>query len=394
MKYDVIVVGAGPAGSATAKAVAEKGAEVIVLEKRAEIGVPVQCGEAFGKTGMTNAGIKPSPKWIAKKLKYSCLVSPNGSKICFKNDAYVIERRIFDKHLAVQAAKAGAQYKVRANVLDLKKTNGKFDKVVVESFGEKEEFKGKIVVGADGFNSKVARWTDMARSLSTKYSATGLQYEMVNMDLESHETEYIFFGRDVAPGGYAWIFPKGKDVANVGLGFTTETREPKNAFYYLKKFVKENEMTKNATPINIVAGGIPLIHPLKRTVKENVLLVGDAARQIYSLAGAGIGYSLLCGGIAGDIAGDAISEGAATEDRLMEYDKEWRSRFGKELELAFQVKEIVIEFTDEELDKLAKVILDIGMDNLTKMNMTKAIAKILIKFKPTLVTKLGKLLYT
>jgi digeranylgeranylglycerophospholipid reductase len=393
MKYDVIVVGAGPAGSATAKAAADKGAEVLVLEKRSEIGVPVQCGEAFGKTGMTKTGIKPNPKWIAKKLKYSCLVSPNGSKICFRNEAYVLERRIFDKQLAVQAAKAGAKIMVRSNVVDLKRTNGKFDRVVVESFGQREEFNGKIVVGADGFNSKVARWTDMARALSTKYSATGLQYEMVNMELESDETEYIFFGRGVAPGGYAWIFPKGKDVANVGLGFTTESREPKNAFYHLNKFVKENEMTKNATPINIVAGGIPLIRPLERTVKENVLLVGDAARQIYSLAGAGIGYSLLCGGIAGNIAGDAISEKAVTEHRLMEYDSEWRSRFGKELELAFRIKEIVIEFTDEELNKLAKVILDIGMENLTQMNMTKAIAKILIKFKPSLVTKLGRLLY-
>jgi digeranylgeranylglycerophospholipid reductase len=392
MKYDVIVVGAGPAGSATAKAAAEKGAEVLVLEKRAEIGVPVQCGEAFGKTGMTNAGIKPSPKWIAKKLKYSCLVSPNGSKVCFRNEAYVLERRIFDKQLAIQAAKAGARYQVRSNVVDLKKTNGKFDRVIVESFGEKEEFNGKIVVGADGFNSKVARWTDMARALSTKYSATGLQYEMVNMDLESDETEYIFFGKDVAPGGYAWIFPKGKDVANVGLGFTTEGREAKNAFNYLNRFVKENEMTKNASPINIVAGGIPLIRPLKRTVKENVLLVGDSARQIYSLAGAGIGYSILCGGIAGNVAGKAISEGVVNEDRLMEYDNEWRSRFGKELELAFRIKEIVSEFSDEELDKLAKVILDIGVENLSQMNMTKAIAKILIKFKPSLVTKLGRFL--
>lgn len=393
MKYDVIVVGAGPAGSATAKAAAEKGAEVLVLEKRSEIGVPVQCGEAFGKTGMTNAGLKPSPKWIAKKLKYSCMVSPNGSKVCFKNDAFVIERRIFDKQLAIQAAKAGAKFSVRSNVIDLKKSNGKFDRVVVESFGEKEELAAKIVVGADGFNSKVARWTDMARALSTRYTATGIQYEMVNMDLESHETEYIFFGHDVAPGGYAWIFPKGKDVANVGLGFTTEGRDSKSALDYLNKFVKENEMTKNASPINIVAGGIPLIRPLEKTVKENVLLVGDAARQIYSLAGAGIGYSLLCGGIAGNVAGDVASDEVVTEDRLMQYDNEWRSRYGKELELAFKVKEIVVDFSDEELNKLSKVILDIGMDNLTQMNMTKAIAKILIKFKPSLVTKLGKLLY-
>lgn len=394
MKYDIIVVGAGPAGSATAKAAALNEAEVLVLEKRAEIGAPVQCGEAFGKTGMTNAGLKPSKRWIAQELKYSCLVSPNGSKVCFKNNAYILERKIFDKYLAIQAAKAGARYKVRSHVTKLEKTNGKYDRVTVESFGEKEEFEGKIIVGADGFNSKIARTVGLSRALPPKYAASGLQYEMVNLDLESYETEYIYFGKQVAPGGYAWIFPKGKDVANVGLGFTRESLDTKNAFHHLNEFVRNNEMTKNGTPVNIVAGGIPLISPLKRTVKENVLVVGDAARQIYSLAGAGIGYSLLCGEIAGNVAGKVIREGAVTEDRLMEYEYEWRRRFGRELELAFSVKEIAIEFSDDELNKLAKVISDIGVENLSKMNLTMAIAKILIKFKPSLITRLGKLIQT
>jgi len=387
LEYDVIVVGSGPAGSSTARRAAAEGASVLVLDKRAEIGAPVQCGEALGKVGMEEAPLKPSKRWIAQELDSSCLVAPNGKQVCFKNQAYILERKIFDKFLAIEAARAGAEYRVKTRVTDLIKEDGRVRGVRAQSFGEEVEYAGKVIVGADGYESRVGRVMGMSKALKFKDAAAGLQYEMVNVELESPTTEYIYFGNRVAPGGYAWIFPKGEDVANVGIGITVGKDQPHNAKYYLDRFVQENEMCRKATPVNVVAGGIPLSAPLEQTVKENVMLVGDAARQIYSLAGAGMGYSLMCGRMAGEVAG-RVSQGEVTEDALMEYDRRWREKYGNELMLAYQMKEIVTGFTDEDLNNLADVILDLGVENLSSMNITQVLAEILLKLNPSLLERL------
>jgi digeranylgeranylglycerophospholipid reductase len=389
MEYDVIVVGSGPAGSSTARAAAEAGASVLVLDKRAEIGAPVQCGEALGKVGMERSLLKPSRKWIAQELDSSCLVGPNGKRVCFENQAYIVERRIFDKHLAIEAARAGAEYRVKTRVTDLIKDNGKVAGVKAESFGETKAYTGKVIVGADGYESRVGRLMGLSKALKFKDAAAGLQYEMVNVELDSPTTEYIYFGNKVAPGGYAWIFPKGDDVANVGIGITVgkDLPQPHNAKYYLDRFVQDNEMTRKATPVNVVAGGIPLSAPVEQTVKENVMLVGDAARQIYSLAGAGMGYSMMCGRIAGEVAAGVAGE-EVTEGALMEYDQKWREKYGTELLLAYHLKEIVSEFTDEDLNNLADVILDLGVENLSSLNITQVLAQILLKLNPSLLERL------
>jgi digeranylgeranylglycerophospholipid reductase len=387
MAYDVIVVGSGPAGSSTARAAAEAGASVLVLDKRAEIGAPVQCGEALGKVGMERSLLKPSRKWIAQELDSSCLVAPNGRRVCFENQAYIVERKIFDKHLAIEAARAGAEYRVKTRVTDLIREKGRVTALKAESFGEEVEYEGKVIVGADGYESRVGRLMGLSKALKFKDAASGLQYEMVNVELDSPTTEYIYFGNKVAPGGYAWIFPKGDDVANVGIGITVGKDQPHNTKYYLDKFVQENEMTRKATPVNVVAGGIPLSSPVEQTVKENVMLVGDAARQIYSLAGAGMGYSMMCGRIAGEVAA-SVSRGDVTEEALMEYDRRWREKYGNELMLAYQMKEIVTGFTDEDLNNLADVILDLGVENLSSLNITQVLAQVLLKLNPAILERL------
>jgi len=120
--YDAIIVGAGPAGSMTAKTMADNSMDVLVLEKDAEIGSPKRCAEGLSMKGFARAGLEYNPKYCAQDIRGLVLTAPSGKTVRFSKDetwGYVLERKVFEKHLAKDAIKAGADYMVRSTVYDL-----------------------------------------------------------------------------------------------------------------------------------------------------------------------------------------------------------------------------------------------------------------------------------
>ncbi|UCD93086.1 MAG: NAD(P)/FAD-dependent oxidoreductase, partial [Methanobacteriota archaeon] len=222
MEYDVVIVGAGPAGSVTAKYAAENGASVLMIEKRQEIGSPVRCGEGIARQWIEDVGIPLDRKWVAYEVEGAKIVSPNGTEFHIDERhagsevGTVIERDLFDKALARQAVKAGADTILKATVVGILKDNGKVSGVRVEQFGKRFDVKAGIVVGADGFESQVGRWAGLDTTLKAKDITTCLQYRMTNIDPDPDYCEFILGSG--APGGYVWVFPKSEDTANVGLG--------------------------------------------------------------------------------------------------------------------------------------------------------------------------------
>jgi len=136
---DVVVVGAGPAGSIAARVLAENKANVLVLEKRQEIGAPKRCAEGINLLGLQNVGVEPNPKWAVNEIYGAVLYSPSGKQVRLKNKkylGYLLERKIFEKHLASHAIKKGAKYMVKTRALSAIKENGTVVGVRAEHMGE------------------------------------------------------------------------------------------------------------------------------------------------------------------------------------------------------------------------------------------------------------------
>jgi len=392
-RYDIVVVGAGPAGSMAARAAARSGAKVLLLDKRRELGVPVQCGEAISEDPLKDLGIKPDPRWIAGRTNVVKIVSPSGivvriaEKKIVGKVGYILDRKVFDKHLATLAAKEGADVKVGTLVDGLIMESGKIKGVRAHGIDGRLEVFADVIIAADGVGSRIARWAGMNTALKLVDIESGVQFQMVGIDLESSSTMEFYIGSKIVPGGYVWIFPKGEDMANVGLG-VLGSRAERPAIEYLRDFVNKMPSLRKGKIIEINAGGIPVGGPIKRTVKDNLLIVGDAARQVNPLDGGGIDLAMQAGDIAGEVAAKAVAEGDVSEKRLNEYERRWREQMGRRLERYLKAKNVFITLSDEDLDRLAKALSEVKFERISLTDMLKA----LLKAHPKLLWKLRGLI--
>jgi len=392
-KYDVVVVGAGPAGSMAARAAARSGAKVLLLDKRRELGVPVQCGEALSEDPLKDLGIKPDPRWIAGRTSAVKIVSPSGIAVRIAEKkivgkvGYILDRKVFDKHLAMLAAKEGADVKVATLVDGIMMGNGRIRGVKAHGIDGRLEVLADVIIAADGVGSRIARWAGMNTALKLVDIESGAQFQMVGIDFESSSTMEFYLGSKIAPSGYAWVFPKGEDMANVGLG-VLGSRAERPAIEYLRDFVNKMPGLRKGKIIEINAGGVPVGGPIKKTVKDNLLVVGDAARQVNALTGGGIDMAMRAGDIAGDVAAKAVAEGNVSEKRLNEYEKRWREQMGKRLERYLKAKNVFITLSDEDLDRLAKALSGAKFEKISLTDMLKT----LLKAHPKLLWKLRGLI--
>ncbi|HTS33952.1 MAG TPA: NAD(P)/FAD-dependent oxidoreductase [Thermoplasmata archaeon] len=377
MKTDVLVIGAGPAGSMTAKWAAKHGASVLMIEKRQEIGSPVRCGEGMSKDWLPEVGIKPG-RWVNVEVEGARIFSPNetvfeiNEKHAGNEVGYVVERDEFDKQLAIDAANAGVEVRLKTAATGILKEEGKVVGAKVKQFGTSFDVRAKVTVAADGFESQVGRWAGISTNIALKDMDSCLQYRMTNVDCDVRFCDF-YLGK-VAPGGYVWIFPKAEGLANVGIGVQVSQiksmAEPRD---YLDRWIDKHPAYSKGKKIDMVGGGVSISPPLKQTVADGFMVVGDAARMIDPLTGGGIANGCIAGKICGTVAAKAAQSGDASKEALLEYDRGWRARLEEKLYRNWLAKEKLCSLSDETFDKVVDALKDVKLQKLNVHNILKAV---------------------
>lgn len=378
-EYDAVVVGAGPGGSLTARWAAKTGARTLLLEKRQDIGSPVRCGEGLSKKHLDEAGIKIDRRWLANDVEGAHIISPAGHTLTISEKyagnevGMVIERDIFDKTQALEAAKAGADIMVKATVTDVIRDNGDVIGVRVEHFADRFNVRAGCVVAADGFESQVGRWAGIETRLKGGDIMSALQYRLTGVEVDPKYCEF-YLGNEVAPGGYLWYFPKSGDTCNVGIGvMAKKVKQKADAKTYLDRFIEKDRRVSNGKPLDWVAGGVSTSPPLERTVGPGIMLVGDAARQIDPITGGGVANACRSGRIAGEVLGEAAQLGDFSLEQLMKYERGWRAKMENTLYRNWLAKEKLAKLSDDTLDKLIESLSDAGVEKLSVLAILQAV---------------------
>ena len=369
--YDVVVVGGGPAGSMAAWETAKGGATVCLLEKDRDIGYPVRCGEAAGESGIKQF-VEIKESWVAERITGAILKPPNNNSVDvnFSSETgFILNRRIFDYDLSRYAANAGAEVYTKAYVKGIYKINGHISGVILDYLGDEKIIKSNIVIGADGLTSRVGRWAGLKTQVRMKDMESAVQYSVSNIDLESNKM-IMYVGKNHAPGGYLWVFPKGNRFANIGIGISGKYSKHKSAKRYLDEFMASEY--PHAAFLTTMCGGVPCAKPMKKPIADGLMLLGDAAHQINPMTGGGIVSGMKAGWIAGQVAADAVKTRDYSEKKLQAYpDAMWKD-FGKNYERFYNIKQAVENLTDDDLNRIADSVLSIPHNKRTLASVFKA----------------------
>jgi len=376
---DIVVVGAGPAGSMTAKVAAENGAKVIMIEEHDKSGVPVYCGEGLSHTGIKDAGLEPVPGLVMQMINKAKVFAPSGKCIELTGDewtGYIMNREVFDQAIADQALKAGVTIMTNTTATSVIKENIGIIGVNAVHEGEPIQIWAKVIVAADGHASLMRRSAGLERWF--KDFVTCAQYQLGGLNLEEPNANEFYVGTDVAPGGYAWVFPKSSEVANVGVGVRRSHTKP--PIEYLKDFIASDSRFRDAKILKKNGGICPVSGTLDKIVDNGFMLVGDAAGQLIPMTGAGIHCGIEAGKMVGRIAVEAINEGDVSAERLSEYPKLFEQYWGERITGSGKVLEMLDKFNNDDLNTLAEVITNKEVLDLANgVNVTGALARIVAR---------------
>jgi digeranylgeranylglycerophospholipid reductase len=390
-KYDVLIIGGGPAGALAARTAAQKGLSVCLVEKRPAIGAPVRCAEGIGKEALAEF-IQPNPRWISAEMTGAGIVAPDGFEMTLESSmaggkvGYILDRKVFDRELVWQAADAGADVYVKTRASSPIMSEGRLKGAVLDYCGSSSKVTADVVIAADGVESKFGKWCGIDTTVPVREIMSSVQYVMTDIDINPGATIF-YLGNEVAPEGYLWVFPKGKRAANVGIGISgRKSGKGHRAKDYLDKFVKQK--FPHGKTIECIVGGVSVCRPLECTVADHLMLVGDAARVVDPLTGGGIYNAMYTGKLAAEVAADCIAKGDLSKKALMIYDREWRaSKMGKSIERNYHIKEYLIKQPDEKLNTIIHSVSKLDLKEFSTLTLIKE----LLKANPKLLVELGAL---
>lgn len=362
-EFDVIVVGAGPAGASCARELVKKGHKVLLIEKSKEIGEP-----NFSSVGTPNYILEEFglPQSVVGDYwdKFQAVL-PSSEHIWEYGypRGYVLKFNELKKFLVDDAAEHGGIDYIGTAVTEPLIENSKV--VGVKFTGiEKGEARGKVVVDASGPHAVIASKVGLRPAVLPNLGV-GLEYILTNVHFPKEHVLAFYIGQKWMPHGYAWIFPMGGDKAKVGLcGMTHAKQNTHEALIdILKDFMNKIPWLAGAEPLELHGSSIYLTGGINRHVSENVIVVGDAASQINPFGGEGVRHALR----SGRMAAERIDEVLKTADmaKLLNYEEAWKHYIGKKWKLSYLFAQLVyIKLNDDQLDQMMSLWQELTSEEL------------------------------
>ncbi len=353
--YQLIVIGAGPAGGYAALTAARRGLNVLLVERDPEVGKPLACAEAISVLGLTSF-VEPDPSFIASDIHSLGFTVATGFAFTYRSPeqlGYVLNRPSFDRYLADRAVEAGTELvtATHADAIELS-VNGPA-RIHLRSAAGERWVKADYVIAADGVESMIGRMAGIKTLLPLSRNDACLQYRVTGIEVDPQLLEFCV-GKEYSPDGYLWVFSKSDHSANVGLGLNPANNDNGDLRRKLDRFLKNRY---GGYSIEFESCGmVPKYAGLDLLGRHNLLLAGDASRAVDSLTGAGIAKAMHTGSLAAKAVASVIS-GDIDRDRLVDrYRKMVGDEIGWELRFLQKAYRIFRKFNDQDWDSLARFL--------------------------------------
>lgn len=357
---DVAVVGAGPTGCFAAMTAAKLGSEVVVFEEHREVGLPSHCAGHISIKGLNKLGLHLPDNIIENRISGAALYSPSGNEFRVKFPSpvtYVINRSMFDKHLARLAEDAGAKFILGTRVEKLLVDQGTACGVQLKN---EKRLESRIVIDAEGCASTLLKQIGL-HSLDRLQVVSAVNGEVEHADGLEEDTVEVYLGQKYAPGLYAWMIPRSDGSAKVGLA--TKSGNPRER---LNRFLNRHPVAKKKMAFDKVRNQsfhlIPLGGPIPKTYKNGFLSVGDVASQVKPTTGGGVVMGLTCAKIAGETASEALRQNRSGEDFLLQYEERWRQAIGFDMTVMHQLRLMINRLSDKQLDRIINLCHQLGLN--------------------------------
>ena len=378
-KFDIAVVGGGPAGLSAAYAAAKGGAKVVLFEKDQSIAHSIRTSGVTWISEMERLGIpskfyNPIQNYRFVSPSNDILITGNVSKSC------VLDIRGMYQHLAFLAAKEGVELMVKSNVIDVIRDGDRVVGVKANTPKGRLTVRSTLVIDASGFSTSVGRKAGVAGQW--KRYGVGAEYECYCDDIDS-TTWVLMVGQKYSDAGYAWSFPLSTNRVRIGVGIgrPESKAEPLEKLHeIIEKRFKPLDALRDGKiqPIELHYGFIPNEGVRRNSIADGLVMVGDSAGQSNPLVLEGIRYAIDFGRLAGKVGADSLSENSDKES-LLEYERSWKSKVESKIHSALKVQMRWLGLTDEEWDKEIEILRDMTVHefldfikaDFTRVNMMK-----------------------
>ena len=365
---DVLIVGGGPAGLAAAEAAAKLNARTVLLERQNEIGYPVHTSGGSWISDMKALAI---PANLYHPITKVVFVSPHCEVLLHYNPAVacVLDVRGVYQHLASRAIASGAILRVRHIVETTIVENDRIVGVTAKNHvSERISIRASVTIDASGFSRHVGVRTGIGKAFH-RYGY-GAEYDLYAPNYPQDEL-FLIMGSRYAPRGYAWAFPRGNGRVRLGVGVLHPDCDD-DARAYLDSIVHDlpqlTDKFKYASAIEYHTGLFPSEGPLDRFSLDGLLLAGDAGGHGSTLVGEGIRFAIYSGQMAGSIAAEAVKAGDTSAAFLGRFDKQWRARFGRDMDIAYMINKRIANYSDDQWDNALNL-----MKRLTPTQVAQAL---------------------
>ena len=343
--YDVVIVGAGPAGSYAAYELSSLGHAVAVFEQKSAPGLDICCTGIISTECFDSFDI--SADVILTKANSAKFFSPSGRCLRLQTEkvqAYIVDRLLLDKALASKAQSQGAHYFFSSQVIDITLGKDSIQAAILCS-GAREIFTARAVILANGFRPKLSRTLGLGK---IKSFLIGAQAEVEVKKVDEPE---VYFGQEIAPGSFAWLVPISANKAYAGLLSTSQAKLHLQKFL-LTPFCQGRIMSQE---VEIRQRAIP-VGTLSRSYGDRVLVIGDAAGQVKPTTGGGVYFGHLGAQIAANVLDEALISDNLTAARLGRYQKQWKAKMGKELSHGYWARRAYARLSDHQIEGIFNML--------------------------------------